>query len=92
VSAQFMRTLALQATAQTRVVTGTTGPQGEAADVYSVQLTLMPHTAQPRRWSTMEVLALPLLNQGIEGLVGRDLLSQMVLVYDGPRRRAQLTY
>lgn len=92
VSEQLMRTLNLPATSTTRVITGTTGVQGHPADVFAVEFTLLPQKAQPRRWSACEVLALPLLNQAAEGLLGRDLLNQMVFTYEGPRRIARLTY
>jgi predicted aspartyl protease len=92
VSEQMLRSLNLPVISQTRVVTGTTGAQGHAADVYAVSFSLLPHTAQPRNWSACEVVALPLLNQSIDGLLGRDLLNQVVLTYDGPRMLARLTY
>lgn len=92
VSEQLMRTLNLPAASTTRVITGTTGPQGHAADVFAVEFTLLPHMAQPRRWSACEVVALPLLSQATDGLLGRDLLNQLVFTYDGPRQVVTLTY
>lgn len=92
VSEQMMRSLNLPVISQTRVVTGTTSTQGHAADVFAVEFTLLPHTVQPRRWSTCEVVALPLLNQSIDGLLGRDLLRQLVFTYDGPRQQVSLHY
>lgn len=92
VSEQFMRSLGLAPTSQTRVITSTTGTKGEVCDVYGIELILLPHVAQPRRWGAVEVLARPLLNQGTDGLLGRDLLAQLVLTYDGPRAAANITY
>jgi hypothetical protein len=87
-----MRTSNLPATSTTRVITGTTGSQGHPADVVAVEFTLLPQKAQPRRWSACEVVALPLLSQATDGLLGRDLLNQLVFTYDGPRQVATLAY
>lgn len=38
------------------------------------------------------VRATPLLNHGIDGLLGRDVLQHLVLTYDGPRAEARLIY
>ena len=92
VSEQLMRTLSLVRIAQTRVVTGTTDSAGHPADVFAVELTLFPHLAQPRSWSAWQVVALPFVNQGTEGLLGRDVLSHLVLTYDGPQQLARMIY
>lgn len=92
VSEQLMRTLGIRPKGTARVVTSTTNTDGEPCNVYDVALTLLPHVVQPRSWRAIEALARPLLNQGIDGLLGRDLLAHLVLTYDGPRKTAHLVY
>ncbi len=87
-----MRSLGIRPKGMARIVTSTTDTHGEQCDVYDVELTLLPHVVQPRTWRAIEALARPLLNQGIDGLLGRDLLAHMVLTYDGPRKTAHLVY
>lgn len=91
-SDQLMRTLGIPIRAKSRLHTSTTDAYGVECDVYDVALTLLPHVVQPRSWGALEVLATPLLNHGIDGLLGRDLLQHLVLTYDGPRRVAHLVY
>lgn len=91
-SSQLMQSLALPARAKSRLYTSTTDASGAECDVHDVSLTLLPHVPQPRSWGVVEVLATPLLNHGIDGLLGRDLLRDLVLTYDGPRAKAVLNY
>ena len=91
-SDQIMRTLNLPVRAKSRVHTSTTDAQGAECDVFDVSPTLLPHLLQPRSWEAIEVLSTPLLNHGIAGLLGRDLLQYLVLTYDGPRGEARLVY
>jgi len=92
VSEQLMRSLGLERTSQTRVVTSTTGPTGQPSDVYGVELVLFPQMPQSKRWGAVDVIARPFDGLSIDGLLGRDLLSHLVLNYDGPRGLAYLTF
>lgn len=40
----------------------------------------------------VEVVDAPLTGQGIQGLIGRDILDQLVFTYDGPENQLVVTY
>jgi len=84
---QIFRTLDLQPTGQARIHTSTSGVQGEPCDTYDVSLAIK-NRANEAIWTVqpIEVLARPLIGQSIDGMIGRDLLNQCVLEYDGPRK------
>lgn len=92
VNGQTLRTLGLAPTSETRIVTATSGPGGEPCAVYAVDLMLVPSHPQRRSFASVEVVEKPLLNQSVDGLLGRDLLRVLVLQYDGPRGRAHLSW
>jgi hypothetical protein len=92
VSEQLMRSLRLERTGQTRVVTSTSGPTGQPSDVFGVELELFPQMPQSKRWGAVDVVGRPFDGLSIDGLLGRDLLSYMVLTYNGPRGEAFLTF
>jgi predicted aspartyl protease len=92
ISDQAMRSLGLTPVSQTRIHTSTTTGAGVVSDVYAVELTLFPTTIQPFRIGALQVIARPFLNTGADGLLGRDVLRQLVLVYDGPRSQVKLIY
>jgi predicted aspartyl protease len=92
INGQAIRSLGVPATSETRVITATTGPNGERCKVYVVELQLLPSHHQAPAPRSIEVLERELLNQGIDGLLGRDILSTLVLEYDGPRRLARFNW
>lgn len=93
ISDQIVRSLGLHPTSQTRVLTSSSRGIGEACDVYDIELEILNRTGAPSwRIQPLEVLARPLLNQATDGMLGRDVLSQGILEYDGPRKIFRLTY
>lgn len=40
----------------------------------------------------VEVVDAPLSGQGIQGLIGRDILDQLVFTYNGPKNQYTITY
>jgi hypothetical protein len=90
---QHMRALGLEPISQTRVMTSTSQGLSVPCDVYDISLEIINRTGNPSWFiQPLAVLAKPLLNQATEGMVGRDVLSQGILVYDGPRNRFNLNY
>lgn len=88
-----MRSLGIEPTGQTRVLTSASRGVPELVDIYGVELTILGNpTQQPWRLSTLEVLARSLENQGTDGMLGRDVLKLGILHYDGPRGRFTLDY
>lgn len=55
--------------------------------VYRVRRSLGPGVSIDSR-----VLGVRVANQGIDGLLGRDLLSHCVMVYDGPRKHCTVSF
>ena len=93
INEQLLRNLGLTPTSQTRVLTATSGGKGEACDVYDVCIEIVDKAGNPMwRVQPVEVLARPLLNQGTDGMLGRDLLDLCVLEYDGPAKVFRLTF
>lgn len=75
------------------VATPTTGRAPQMRPVYDVQMLLMP-SVTPRsvqlgppgimpHLRALDVLACEMRHQGIDGLIGRDVLENVVLVYNG---------
>lgn len=92
-SSQLMRSLGIEPTGQTRVLTSASGGVPELVDLFGVELTIQGNpTQKPWRLPTLEVLARSLENQGTDGMLGRDVLKLGILHYDGPRGRFTLDY
>ncbi len=63
------------------------------ADTYDVNLSILNRGAQPLLFENMEVTASDLLfAQGFHALVGRDILSQCILIYNGSNDMFTLSY
>lgn len=89
----LIRTLQLTPTGQARVLTSQSRGVPEPCDVYDVELEIINRTGNPPwRIQPLQVLARPLHNQSTGGMLGRDVLSMGVLVFDGPRSIFSLTY
>lgn len=74
--------LGLVPTGQTRVNTPTTGAQPESRFQYDVGV-LLYHADNSRMFHNLPIIATDLSNQGIGGLLGRDILQKCLLIYDG---------
>ena len=88
VAEMHMRSLKLESTGASPVRTITSGATGAACNAYGVSLNIKSaHFGDaPLRFPTMQVLADEFHNEGFDGLLGRDVLSTLVFVMDGPRR------
>lgn len=87
-----MRSLGISPTSQARILTSGSKGVPELCDVYDIELEIKNPTQSPWRIPALEVLALPLENQGTEGMLGRDILQLGILHYDGPRNTFTLDY
>jgi hypothetical protein len=47
---------------------------------------------QGRRWFNVEAIAVPPASVGVDVLIGQDILSQIVMSWDGPRWKVLLMY
>jgi predicted aspartyl protease len=91
-SSQLMRSLGIEPTGQTRLLTSGSKGVPEPCNVYDIQLEIANRTQPTWRIPALEVLALPLENQGTDGMLGRDVLRLGILHYDGPRNQFTLDY
>jgi len=83
--------LGLVPTGQTLVNTPTTGGAPVARFQYDIGLILY-HVDNSRFFHNLPVIATDLSGQKIGGLLGRDILSKCLLVYNGPGDRFALAF
>jgi hypothetical protein len=87
--------LGLSPTGSASVNTPTTGTQPLAADQYDVSILIPGATAThaPLHVLTIPVIAAELLQaQGFHALIGRDVLAECLLFYNGPTNQFTLAY
>lgn len=66
------------------MLTPSTGAKPQTADQYDVSLTIIGAAGStPLNLRTLPVAAAELLHQGFEALLGRDILQQCLLTYNG---------
>jgi hypothetical protein len=83
-----MRSLGLSASDAAAVRTITTDATGAVCSAYAASLRIDSHLFGDRSHEipALEVLAREFHNEGIDGLLGRDVLSTLLTTIDGPRR------
>lgn len=64
------------------MLTPSTGLTPHVCHQYDVSITLLAQSFI-RRFDTIPVMETHLSNQGIQALIGRDILAMCLLVYDG---------
>lgn len=94
IAEMHMRSLGIESTGASPVRTITSGVTGDACNAYGASLTIhsVGFGEAPLKFPAMEVLAQDFHNEGIDGLLGRDVLSTMVFVMDGPNKRFTMTW
>jgi hypothetical protein len=92
VNDRILLNLGLQPTESTRVLTSSSAGKPETCDVYDISLEMRGKGNAAWRSSSLAVLGRHLPNDSIEGMIGRDILDRMVLVYDGPQRMFRLHF
>lgn len=79
-----LSSLGLTPTGSTLVNTPTTGATPQPVDLYDVSFIIPAPSGAPLFSQTLPVIASELFAaQGIHALIGRDILSQCVLIYNG---------
>lgn len=80
--------LALTPTGTIPIYTPSTGPTPHICNQFDVSLWLPGHNIK----KTVPVIESRLANQGIDILVGRDVLDDCVLIYNGPAQLVTLAF
>ena len=73
------------------------GAESTWAQTSDLRVAFDPDPQQPRwwlngRWFNVEAIAVPPASEGIDVLIGRDILSKLVMSWDGPRWKLLLMY
>lgn len=92
VADQHMRSLGIAPRGARDIITSTTDTRPAVVDTYDVQLSIRTFGDAPFVVPALEVLGRPLFNLSIDGMLGRDVLSRVVLMLDGPRQRFRIEY
>ena len=95
VDEQHLRSLGLtsdDAVDQVQVLTSESRGLAELCDVYDIEV-LVPNGGQPAlEVRPLNAIARPLMSETYGGMLARDVLDRVVLVYDGPRQRFKINY
>ena len=83
--------LGLTPTGQCDVHTPSTGKNAVKAFQYDAAL-LLYHPSNTRFFETLAVMSADFSQQNIQGLLGRDVLNQCLLVYDGAAASFSLAF
>lgn len=83
--------LGLIPTGQITVHTPTTGTSGQLVNQYDAALFMQAHGTH-KSFLTLPVMESDFSAQNIDGLLGRDVLAQCLLVYSGPDNAFMLSF
>ncbi len=89
---QHLRTLAIPVRGQRDILTATSDEKPTACNTYDVSLQITTIGDPPFTMPALEVIGRPLFNHSIDGMIGRDILSRIKLMLDGPRRTFRIDY
>lgn len=93
VDATFIAQLGLQPTGTVPIMTPSTGSGVHHCDQYDVSLYIPGNaTGQGHLIPAVPIIATHLQNQGIDGLIGRDVLDNCTLIYNGTAKMFTLGY
>lgn len=85
--------LQLTPTGKTHMITPSTGATPHLADQYDVSLAIFGNANEPPLvLPTLAVTATALQHQGIDGLIGRDILTMCLLTYNGSMGQFTLAF
>ena len=93
VDAALISPLGLTATGATMCHTPSTGKQALPFNQYDVMV-IIPGPANEPAWiiEALPIMECDLSVQGIQGLIGRDLLDRAILIYNGAAKTFSLAY
>jgi hypothetical protein len=92
VDEQITRTLGLTAINQKLVITSESKGIPQICDIYAISIKVPNGGSAPWRMSTVAATGRPLMDDARHGVLGRDVLDTVKLVYDGPQRAFTIDY
>jgi len=88
-----MRSLGIPVRGATKVRGVTTDTYATECNTFDVSLELINAVGEsPLHLPAVEVIGRPFHNEMIDGLIGRDVLANMVFMLDGPHRQFVINY
>lgn len=85
--------LGLRPVSRVPMITPSTGPDPILVDQYDIGVTIYSaKESVPLRIDALPVCGTPLINQGFHALIGRDILGQCLLFYNGATRQYSLSF
>jgi hypothetical protein len=87
----IFKSLSLSPTGTTFIRTPSTGQVPFACNTYDVSITIL-HTSAHLFRGSLPVMEADFRAQGIDGLLGRDVLSDCLVIYDGPGQSFTLSF
>lgn len=88
----IVRHLGLQPTGRTTIITPTTGRQGQEARVYDVSIRLVHVGRSYVLENSVPVVESSQSHNGFLVLLGRDILRDCLLIYDGPAKSVCIAF
>lgn len=94
ISEQHMRTLGIAPKGMREILTATSDAGSTECHTYDVEICLDTKVVgdAPFVVQATEIIGRPFFNHAVEGMIGRDVLSRLVLTLDGPKRRFKLDW
>ena len=84
--------LALTATGTVQIQTPSTGGAAHCCNQYDISLIIPSPAGAPHFIDALPIIEASLRPQGIDGLLGRDVLARCILFYNGPLLGYTLAY
>lgn len=91
IDSSIIAALKITPTGSVTVHTPTTGTAPQQRDLYDVGMIIMSGTGTPKGFPALPVIESSLKSQGIDGLLGRDVLAHSRLIYSGPDNAVMLS-
>lgn len=92
IHSDLIAALGLTPTGRSRLTTATTGTSPVWTDTYDISLSFRAPQRRPTTITELRVAATDFTNHGFQVLLGRDILAQCLLVYDGRLGCFMLSY
>jgi hypothetical protein len=81
---EIIKRLGLTPSGSTTILTPSTGANPVCVNQYDVSIHIsFPHASMSYGWANVGLIEADLASQGIQALIGRDILGNGLLIYDG---------